>query len=122
MDKDSADVRVERLRITIARAIADPGATEGYKNDRSLTEWQTDAVMRALAASDLLATPSSAPAVAFSADDLAFMRQKVAADCLVYMGHYAAGALQPCEIERMHWLNSLSDKLDAAIRANGGED
>lgn len=39
------------LRKIVATAIFDPGATEGYKGDRTLTEWQTDAVMRVLAAS-----------------------------------------------------------------------
>ncbi len=33
-----------------AAAIFDPGATEGLKGDRTLTEWQTDSVMRALSA------------------------------------------------------------------------
>jgi len=37
------------VRKRVASAIFDPGATEGYKGDRTLTEWQTDAVMRALA-------------------------------------------------------------------------
>lgn len=37
------------LRKRIMRAIFDPGATEGFKGDRDLTTWQTDAVMRALA-------------------------------------------------------------------------
>ncbi|MCA0275853.1 MAG: hypothetical protein LCH86_07615 [Proteobacteria bacterium] len=37
-------------RKTVAAAIFDPGATEGFKGARTLTEWQTDAVMRALAA------------------------------------------------------------------------
>ena len=35
------------LERQIFAAIADPGATEGYKGEaRSLTQWQTDAVMR----------------------------------------------------------------------------
>lgn len=38
------------LRKVIAQAIYDPGATEGYKGDRSLTDWQTDAVMRVIKA------------------------------------------------------------------------
>ena len=29
----------------IAAAIYDPGATQGYKGDRTLTEWQADAVV-----------------------------------------------------------------------------
>jgi hypothetical protein len=37
-------------RKEIASAIFDPGATEGLKGERTLTEWQTDAVMRVLAA------------------------------------------------------------------------
>ncbi|KKX28258.1 hypothetical protein [Rhizobium sp. LC145] len=37
------------LRKRVMRAIFDPGATEGFKGDRDLTTWQTDAVMRALA-------------------------------------------------------------------------
>lgn len=37
-----------KLRKIVAAAIFDPGKTEGYKGDRTLTEWQTDAVMRAL--------------------------------------------------------------------------
>jgi len=40
------------LRKRIMRAIFDPGATEGFKGDRDLTTWQTDAVMRALASSE----------------------------------------------------------------------
>jgi hypothetical protein len=37
------------LRKRIAFAISDPGNSgEGYKGDRTLTEWQTDAVMRAI--------------------------------------------------------------------------
>lgn len=36
------------LRKAIATAIFDPGLTEGFKGDRTLTEWQTDAVMRVL--------------------------------------------------------------------------
>lgn len=35
-------------RNAIAAAIFDPGTTEGMKGDRTLTEWQTDAVMRVL--------------------------------------------------------------------------
>lgn len=35
-------------RNAIAAAIFDPGATEGFKGDRTLTEWQTDAVMRVI--------------------------------------------------------------------------
>lgn len=38
------------LRKAIGAAIFDPGATEGYKDTRTLTEWQTDAVMRAILA------------------------------------------------------------------------
>lgn len=38
------------LRKRLTRAIADPGAKEGYKGDRSLTQWQVDAVIRALRA------------------------------------------------------------------------
>lgn len=42
------------LEKRIATAIFDPGATEGYKGDRTLTEWQTAAVMRVLSpAADL---------------------------------------------------------------------
>ncbi|KAA3510131.1 hypothetical protein [Agrobacterium rosae] len=40
------------LRKRVMRAIFDPGATESFKGDRDLTTWQTDAVMRALAATD----------------------------------------------------------------------
>lgn len=40
---------MEDLRKRIAFAISDPGhAGEGYKGGRTLTEWQTDAVMRAI--------------------------------------------------------------------------
>lgn len=41
------------LRKAVGAAIFDPGTTEGYKGDRTLTEWQLDAVMRALAAAAL---------------------------------------------------------------------
>jgi hypothetical protein len=37
------------LRKRVMRAIFDPGATEGFKGDRNLTTWQTDAVMRVMA-------------------------------------------------------------------------
>ena len=37
------------VRKAVASAIFDPGATEGYRGERTVTEWQTDAVMRALA-------------------------------------------------------------------------
>lgn len=38
---------MSEIRKRVAFAISDPGhAGEGYKGDRSLTEWQTDAVMR----------------------------------------------------------------------------
>lgn len=37
------------VRAALGRAISDPGATEGFKGDRSLTEWQVDAAIRALA-------------------------------------------------------------------------
>ena len=40
----------ESVARRIFRAISDPGLTEGYKgDDRTLTQWQTDAVMRVLA-------------------------------------------------------------------------
>jgi hypothetical protein len=35
-------------RKRISAAIFDPGTTEGYKGDRSVTQWQTDAVMRVI--------------------------------------------------------------------------
>jgi hypothetical protein len=38
----------EGLEKAVAQAIFDPGATEGYKGDRTLTEWQVQAVMRAI--------------------------------------------------------------------------
>ncbi|WP_160006893.1 hypothetical protein [Rhizobium sp. 18055] len=40
---------MEEIRKSVMRAIFDPGKTEGYKGERDLTTWQTDAVMRALA-------------------------------------------------------------------------
>lgn len=40
------------LRKRVMRAIFDPGVTEGFKGDRDLTTWQTDAVMRALATTE----------------------------------------------------------------------
>lgn len=45
------------LKKRIATAIFDPGATEGYKGERTLTEWQTDAVMRALSATRTAVKP-----------------------------------------------------------------
>lgn len=36
------------FRQRVMSAIFDPGRTEGYKGDRDLTTWQTDAVMRAI--------------------------------------------------------------------------
>jgi len=38
----------KELRELIRSAIGDPGRTEGFRNDRSTTVWQTDAVMRVL--------------------------------------------------------------------------
>lgn len=45
-------VATDDLRKRVVRAIFDPGATEGFKGDRDLTTWQTDAVMRALATTE----------------------------------------------------------------------
>jgi hypothetical protein len=39
---------IAELKKKVAAAIFDPGNTEGYKGERSLTEWQADAVMRVL--------------------------------------------------------------------------
>ncbi|WP_162252691.1 hypothetical protein, partial [Rhizobium sp. Root483D2] len=36
------------LRKRVMFAIFDPGASEGFKGDRDLTTWQTDAVMKVL--------------------------------------------------------------------------
>jgi len=44
------DVKRAKLRKAIGAAIFDPGSTEGYKGERTLTEWQTDAVIRVLSA------------------------------------------------------------------------
>jgi hypothetical protein len=47
------NVRVkEDLRKRVMLAIFDPGVTEGFKGDRDLTTWQTDAVMRVLATTE----------------------------------------------------------------------
>lgn len=43
-----APTEAEDLEKSIRQAIFDPGATEGYKDGRSLTQWQTDAVMRVI--------------------------------------------------------------------------
>ena len=48
LSKNETVADAGEVRAKIAQAIHDPGATEGYKGERSLTEWQTDAVMRAL--------------------------------------------------------------------------
>lgn len=48
-DRAPAEGKPVALRKAVASAISDPGVTEGYKGDRTLTEWQVDAVMRALA-------------------------------------------------------------------------
>ena len=48
-DGPTVKAGTEALRKAVAAAIFDPGATEGYKGERTLTEWQVDAVMRALA-------------------------------------------------------------------------
>lgn len=42
------EVGSEDLRKRVMQAIFDPGATVGFKGDRDLTTWQTDAVMNAL--------------------------------------------------------------------------
>ena len=47
------------LRERISRAIFDPGQTEGYKGHRTLTDWQTDAVMRVLGFAALATTEGS---------------------------------------------------------------
>ena len=39
---------LSELRKQIGAAIFDPGATEGLKGERTLTEWQSDAVMRVI--------------------------------------------------------------------------
>jgi len=41
---------IAELKKRIGAAIFDPGATEGYKGERTLTEWQVDAVMRMISA------------------------------------------------------------------------
>ena len=48
-EKPQDRIKVGVLRGRISAAIFDPGSTEGYKGDRSVTQWQTDAVMRVLA-------------------------------------------------------------------------
>lgn len=45
------------LKKAVATAIFDPGATEGMKGERTLTEWQVDAVMRAIATLPASDTP-----------------------------------------------------------------
>lgn len=45
----AADQGVRDLRKAVGQAISDPGATEGYKGERTLTDWQADAVLRILA-------------------------------------------------------------------------
>lgn len=42
------EVGSEDLRKRVMRAIFDPGETAGFKGDRDLTTWQTDAVMNVL--------------------------------------------------------------------------
>lgn len=59
---------VEGMRKAIATAIYDPGQTEGYMGDRSLTDWQTDAVMRALSARPIPADEPTEAMVAVSQD------------------------------------------------------
>ncbi|KQX18371.1 MULTISPECIES: hypothetical protein [unclassified Sphingomonas] len=41
----TGEEKARDLRKQIGSAIADPGATQGYKGERTLTEWQVDAVM-----------------------------------------------------------------------------
>jgi hypothetical protein len=41
----SRDERARALRKKLGSAISDPGVTQGYKGERTLTEWQLDAVM-----------------------------------------------------------------------------
>jgi hypothetical protein len=50
-----ATARADALResankAVIAAAIYDPGSTQGYKGDRTLTEWQADAVVHTILA------------------------------------------------------------------------
>ncbi|MFC0305144.1 hypothetical protein ACFSTI_20925 [Rhizorhabdus histidinilytica] len=41
----SRDEQARALRKKLGSAISDPGVTQGYKGERTLTEWQLDAVM-----------------------------------------------------------------------------
>jgi hypothetical protein len=59
-------VDVAGVRARVAAAIFDPGETEGYKGERTLTEWQVDAVMRAL-----IDTPAAAPLAEIEGSDAA---------------------------------------------------
>ncbi len=54
MASDTAPLDLDKR---IASAIFDPGATEGFKGDRTLTEWQTAAVIRALSATRTAVKP-----------------------------------------------------------------
>jgi hypothetical protein len=50
-----ATARADHMReaadkAVIAAAIYDPGSTQGYKGDRTLTEWQADAVVHTILA------------------------------------------------------------------------
>lgn len=47
---DLAAALLRDVRDEIHKAIHDPGKTEGKRGDRTLTAWQTDAVMRAVLA------------------------------------------------------------------------
>jgi len=68
----------QAARKAVSAAISDPGATEGLKGDRTSTEWQTDAVMRAL-----YALPQ-AGAVSEENDALHYAAIEAARDVLPY--------------------------------------
>lgn len=65
------------LRKAVATAIFDPGATEGLQGSRTLTEWQTDAVMRALSTARLEGERAGMERAAKIADEAHKMRQRL---------------------------------------------
>jgi hypothetical protein len=59
MSESKTIVDTSILRERISRAIFDPGLTEGVRGPKqTLTDWQTDAVMRVLGHSATLSPPT----------------------------------------------------------------
>ena len=103
-------VDVAGVRARVAAAIFDPGETEGYKGERTLTEWQVDAVMRAL-----IDTPAADPLVAAMADRIeALTEQLEAARADAKEAEAYADELAGDQVDLCRQLIAAEDKLAQA--------